>query len=201
MNNESIRKPHIFLISGIILIVSIPVAFAFVYQQQSQIISQTIIDVGGGPLLLYVTGDDGSKTDWTRVGTSPYLDVIDYDVNYVSINTKKIKSVGDFDFDDSQKSIETINSVTLQLYAESDVVGNNLTVELFVYVSESEQSWESLGSQETPTSAGWMSWDVTSWLDTWLKIDNAKISIHTEGGNIIWRFYYVDCARLQIDYT
>jgi len=70
--------------------------------------------VGGGSLLLYVMGDDGAKDDWTRVGTNPYLDAIDYDVNYVSINTNKVKSVGDFDFDDSLKSVETINSVTIK---------------------------------------------------------------------------------------
>jgi len=172
-----------------------------VYQQQSQLINQTIIDVGGGPLLLYVMGDDEAKTDWTRVGTNPYLDAIDYDVNYVSINTNKIKSVGDFDFDDSQKSTETINSVTLQLYAESDAVGNNLTVELFVYVSESDQFWESLGSQEIPTSVDWMSWDVTSWLDNWLKIDRAKISIHSDPPSGSPSFCFVDFARLQVDYT
>ena len=83
-------------------------------------------------------GDDGAKDDWTRVGTNPYLDAIDYNANYVSIDTNKIKSVGDFDFDGSQKSIETINSVTLQLYVESDEVGNTLTIDFFVYVSESE---------------------------------------------------------------
>jgi len=185
----------------IMLSVSIPATYAFVYKQQSQIITQTIIDVSGSPLLLYVMDDDESKTDWTRVGTNPYLDAIDYNTNYVSISTNKIKSVGDFDFDDSQKSTETINSVTLQLYAESDEVGNNLTVELFVYVSESEQIWESLSSQEIPTSVGWMSWDVTSWLDTWLKIDNVKISIHTDPPSGAPSFCYVDSTRFQVDYT
>ncbi len=201
MNNECIGKPRIFLMLFIMLSFSIPAVYAFVYKQRSHNLTQTIIDVGGGPLLLYVNDDDESKTDWDRIGTNPYLDAIDYNTHYISISTNKIKSVGDFDFDDSGKSSETINSITLQLYAESAVVGNNLTVELFVYVSESEQFWESLGSQEIPTSVDWMSWDVTSWLDTWIKLDRAKISIHTDPPSGAPSSCYVDCARLQVDYT
>jgi len=147
---------------------------------------------GSGTLWLYVNADDETRTDWTRVGTNPYLDAIDYPTNFVNASGNN-KLVGDFNFTDSGKSTETINSIEVQLYAKQSGTNNNL--EVFVWDGS---GWTSLGTQATPTSWGWMNWTATTELDTWTKIDGAKIYIKTRSAV---GTYEVDCARLKVDYT
>jgi len=147
---------------------------------------------GSGTLWLYVNADDETRTDWTRVGTNPYLDAIDYNTNYVNVSGNNLV-VGDFNFTDSGKSTETIDGVTVQLYAKQSGTNNNL--EVFVWDGS---VWTTLGVQVTPTSWGWMNWTATTVLDTWTKIDGAKIYIKSRAAV---GTYEVDCARLKVDYT
>jgi len=144
-----------------------------------------------GTLWLYVNADDETRTDWTRVGTNPYLDTIDYPTNFVNVTGNNL-NVGDFNFTDSGKFTETINSVEVQLYAKQSGTNNNL--EVFVWDGS---SWTSLGSQITPISLSWMNWTATTELDTWTKINGARIYIvsKTAAGT-----YEVDCARLRVDW-
>ena len=143
-------------------------------------------------LNLYVNADDENKTGWSRAGTNPYLDAIDYNTSYVYVSGNS-KLVGDFGFTDSGKSTQTINSVTVQLYAKQSLVDNNL--EVFVW---NGSVWTSLGVQKTPTSWDWMNWTATTELDTWTKIDGTKIYIQSRAAA---GTYEVDCARLQVDYA
>jgi len=140
--------------------------------------------------LLYVNADDGTKTDWTRVGTSPYLGAIDYNTNYVNVSANS-KDVGDFDLADSGKSTETINSVTVQIYARQT---SSKALEVFVWDGS---TWTSLGSQTLTTSWRWENYTATTVLNTWTKIDAAKIYLHTLSPT---GTYEVDCARLKVDY-
>jgi hypothetical protein len=141
---------------------------------------------------LHVNADDETKTDWTRVGTNPYLDAIDYPTDFVNVSGNNLQ-VGDFNFTASGKSTETINNVTVQLYAKQSLTSKDL--EVFVW---NGSSWTSLGVQTTPTSWGWINWTATTELDTWTKIDGAKIYIKSRSAA---GTYEVDCARLQVDYT
>ncbi len=145
-----------------------------------------------GVLNLYVNADDGNKTGWSRTGTNPYLDTIDYNASYVHVSGNNML-VGDFSFTDSGKSTETINNVTVQLYAKQSFVDNNL--EVFVW---NGSVWTSLDVQGTPSSWDWMNWTATAELNTWTKIDAAKIYIRSR---VASGTYEVDCARLQVDYT
>lgn len=145
------------------------------------------------PGMLYVNADDETKTDWVRIGTNPYLDAIDYDSNYVYAVGNN-RQGGDFGFIDSGRSMGTITSVKVQVYATNDRVGDSL--EVFVWDGS---TWTSLGRQEIPTSWEWVDWDATTILDTWTKIDEAKmyfISKPNPGPNTIT----VDCARLAVDW-
>ncbi len=146
---------------------------------------------GSTSIWLYVNADDGTRTDWTRVGTNPYLDVIDYNSSYVYVSGNN-KLVGDFSFADSGKSTETVDNVEVQLFAKHS--GNN-NLEVFVWDGF---SWTSLGTQTTSSSWGWMNWTATTILDTWTKIDGAKIHIQS---SVAAGTYEVDCARLKVDYT
>ncbi len=151
-------------------------------------------DISGAEeiLNLYVNSDDENKTEWSRAGTNPYLDAIDYNASYVYVSGNN-KVVGDFGFTDSEKSAEPISNVTVQLYAKQSLVGNNL--EVFVW---NGTIWTSLGIQGTPSSWDWMNWTATAELNTWTKIDGAKIYIRSRAPS---GTFEVDCARLQIDYT
>jgi hypothetical protein len=146
--------------------------------------------VGDGLLLLYVNAYDGARTEWTRVGEAPYLSVVDYDSNYVHAS-KNNYEVGDFGFEDSGLSSATIQSVTIQLYAEQT---KNKQLQLFVWDGS---TWTDLGNQVLDSSWGWINYTVTSELDSWTKIDAAKIYMQTTSGA---GTYEVDCARLVVDY-
>ena len=147
-----------------------------------------------GSIWLYVNGDDGARTDWKRVGTNPYLDAIDYDTNYLSVKATN-KEAGNFDFTDSGKSIETIDNVTIQLYSKQNRAGDS--IEVFLW---NGSLWTSLGLKEIPTSWNWVNWTASADLDSWAKIDGAKIyfvSYRQPGANE----FLVDCARLYVDYS
>jgi len=146
---------------------------------------------GSDSIWLYVNADDESKTDWTRVGTNPYLNAIDYNSNYTYASVAN-KLVGDFGFTDSGKSTEAINSVTVQIYAQQS---SSKSLQVFVWDGS---AWTSLGLLTLTTSWRWENYTATTVLDTWAKIDGAKIYLKTEAAA---GTYEVDCARLQVDYT
>jgi len=141
-------------------------------------------------LLLYVNADDGTRTDWTRVGTSPYLDAIDYNVNYTHALGMNLE-VGDFGFADSGKSTEQISTVEVQLY-----VRHSSAKQLYVFVWDGS-SWTSLNKIAISASWGWVNWTAITVLDTWTKIDAAKIYLRTDFSS---GTYEADCARLKVEY-
>jgi len=143
-------------------------------------------------LLLYVDADDETRIDWVRVGANPYLDAIDYNTNYVSVSGNN-ELVGDFGFANSGKSSESINSVVVQIYAKQSGTNNPLAILIW-----DGSSWTSLGNIATPNSWSWMNWTATTLLNTWAKIDGAKIYIVTASAA---GTYEVDCARLKVDYV
>jgi len=148
----------------------------------------TVTVVEHGTLWLYVDSNDTSRMDWSEVGIQPYLDAVDS--NYVTTDVGDALE-GDFGFTDSGKSTETITSVSVQIYGQH-ATGNNL--EVFVWDSS---SWTSLGSQALTSSWGWVNYTATTVLDTWAKVDAAKIYLKTSASGT----YNVDCARLRVEYN
>ena len=120
-----------------------------------------------GSMWLYVNTDDMTRTGWKRFGTYPYLDTIDYDINYLSVKATN-KEAGNFGFADSGKSVETIENVTLQLYSRQEKAGDNL--EVFVW---NGSNLASLGLREISTSWNWINWTATTQLNSWATIDGA----------------------------
>ncbi len=150
---------------------------------------------GTGTLWLYVDSDDRRITEWNPIGTRPYLDAIDYDDNpndnYIYTSTKN-QIDGDYYFTDTGKTTETITNVTVQIYAR-----NSDSANLDIYVWNSS-SYAFLGTQGLTPSWQWVNYTATTILDTWTKIDGAKIYVEslTDGGP-----YEIDCARLQVEYN
>jgi len=151
------------------------------------------VTVGDGTdtLWLYVESDDLRITEWNPIGTTPYLNAVDYNINYISTQAKN-KIDGDYYFADSGKSTQTIINVTVQIYGMHSLTNKQL--EVFVWDGS---SYTSLGLQTLPTSWSWMNYTATTVLDTWAKIDGAKIYLKSSDNGAT---YYVDCARLQVDY-
>jgi len=145
---------------------------------------------GTGTLWLYVNSNDTSRMNWAEIGVQPYLDAVDHPANLIATNVKNDLE-GDFFFMDCGKSTETITSVTVQIYG-THATGKQL--EVFVWNSS---SWTSLGAEAMPSSWGWVNYTATTVLDTWAKIDAAKIYLKASATDT----YNVDCARLQVEYN
>lgn len=151
--------------------------------------------IGSDTLWLYVDSDDWRITEWNAIGTSPYLDAIDYyapfpNDSYIETSIKN-EIDGDYYFANSSKSTETIINVTVQIYARNSD-SDNLEVNVW-----NGSSYEFLGAQGLTPSWEWVNYTATTVLDTWAKIDGAKIYVEslTNGGP-----YEIDCARLQVEY-
>ncbi len=150
--------------------------------------------VTSGSLWLYVNADDSVRTGWKKIGTTPYLDAIDYDANYLFVKGTD-KEAGDFDFTNSGKDVETIENVSVQLYVKQTRSGDSL--EVFVW---NGSTWTSLGTKEMPTSWNWINFTASTELNSWTKIDGSRlyfVSRRRPGASE----FQVDCVRLQVDYS
>ena len=149
---------------------------------------------GNATLWLYVNTSDLSKKNWTTFGSpsTDTLNAIDYPNYYIRTGNES-KEDGDYYFTDSGKSTETITNVTAQIYGMHNSTGKQL--EVFVW---NGSSWTSLGPQTLPTSWAWVNYTATTVLNTWAKIDEAKINLRSNDNG---DYYYVDRARLQVNYN
>lgn len=144
---------------------------------------------------LYVDSFDNSRTGWNKHGLSPYLNSQNQPTDYVELPSGQelIQQVGDFGFTNSEKSSETINSVYLYVYGRKEKEQDSFSVYLW-----DGSTW---GSPYNITSSdwAWTSWDVSSRLDTWVKIDSVKIYLmganDQEKGQI-----GADAAYLYVDF-
>jgi len=157
-------------------------------------ISDTLTEQNTGnvntTLLLYVNSNDTTHMNWNEIGNQPYLDA-KTDDNLIATNVLEAIA-GDFGFTDSNISSATIFSVSLQIYGA--VVKSSYPVEVFLW----DGSWTSLGTQILTTSWQWVNYSVTAKLNTWSKIDAAKIYFVAKDSK---GDYNVDCARLEVNYT
>lgn len=141
---------------------------------------------------LWVDGLGTERTGWTEVGTSPYLDAQDQPTNYVWTTTKNAEH-GDFTFANSGVGTGTINSVYLYVYAASAATAQNL--EFYIWDGT---AWSLAGTLPDNTPWSWVSFDISTILDTWTKIDAAKLYL-LQGNTTVESD--VDAAYLLVDYT
>ncbi|MBT8171759.1 hypothetical protein KJN74_02670 [Candidatus Bathyarchaeota archaeon] len=142
-------------------------------------------------MFLFANMYESVRTDWTTVGVSPYLDTIDYFMNY-AYASKNNYELGDYSFENSSMSSGTIEKVSIQLYSRQ--TENNNPIQLFVWDGT---TWIDLSNQIPNTNWSWINWTATTQLDTWTKIDATKIYLKTTTGSGL---YEVDCVRLMIEY-
>jgi Fe-S-cluster containining protein len=138
---------------------------------------------------LKVTTMGTEKTAWTEVGTL-HLQEQDEPTHYIWTATKKAEH-GDFAFANTAHSGDTLNSVTLYVYAKNAIGGRVL--EYYIW---NGASWTEYNL--TPgTTYGWLNIAVPV-LDTWTKVDGAKLYVVQP--NQADRTD-IDAAYLLCDYT
>lgn len=140
---------------------------------------------------VYVNSYDASETGWTRVGSSPYLHNSDADYIYARTNNRYISKFG---FPNSAGS-GTINNVKIRVEVMNTYRAGGALAEVLLW---NGASWVSLGYAGSPDVYSWVEFDVSTILNTWEKINGAKLRFRSvrQDGTI-----YVRRATRRVTYT
>ena len=148
---------------------------------------------------VYTNAFDNTYVAWVEVGSSPYLHASDAD--YIDKLTSKTTTYkeGNWSFPNSAGS-GTITSVKLRFEVKrSDLLGDDLGVTVYVW---NGASWISVGILALDsTSYAWEEIDVSSILDTWAKINGAKVYLRTTNASAKTCTLYVRRCTRKVDYT
>jgi len=144
---------------------------------------------------LYVDGFNSVLEEWDETGASPWLN--DNTENYRSTNIDE-EWHEEFTYADSAGS-GTLNDVFfhIELYGPS---GRNDYIQCYIW---DEADWNLVLSQDPDDDAySWYSVNVSSVLDTWIKVDGAKLKIqYQRSGSPSTETIYARRSYLEIDYT
>ncbi len=125
---------------------------------------------------LWITDFDETEVAWTEYGDLPYLQ--DSDSDYIESATKKAAE-GVWDFANTTHSGDTLEAVTLYLEGQ----GNGTDAQ-DVYIHDGVDWSPSPYGAVFGTSMGYIQIDLSGFLDTWGKIDAARMRIvHENAGN------------------
>lgn len=139
---------------------------------------------------LFVDSYGADRSSWFFSGSSPYLDDSDSFIHQWENDV----AIGDFGFPDSAIGSGTISSTKLSFECSKDAAGNNFRV--FVW----DGSWVDKGLVEsTIVGYSWVDLDVSTEIDTWLKVDGCEIYLvsNVSGMNEV----YVRRCKLVVSYT
>jgi len=169
----------------IALIATICIVLALV---ATPIVPVSQVTASPSTLQLWVNAYDDTKAAWTKVGASPYLDA--QDLTNEGWVEAAAQEWGDFDFADSAAS-GTIHSVNLYIYGYCDQPAKN--PEAYVWDGSSWTAYLILFTN----SYGWANVDISLLIDTWPKINGAKIYLRSLANKPT----HADAAYLLVDYT
>jgi len=147
---------------------------------------------------VYTNAFDATYVTWTAHGNTPYLQNSDTDYIYqVSARLASYKD-GCWSFPASAGS-GTINSVKLKFEVKRSNVTGDASIAVYVWDGS---SWVNVDSiYPTSTSYAWFEFDVSTTLNTWDKINGAKVYV------ILGRYgaqsdtLYVRRLTRKVDYT
>lgn len=181
----------------VVLSVSVSVTYAFVYEQRSQNLTQTIRNTK-----LWVDSLNLTKDQWAKKGSSPYLNLQDTPLSHVygqpnGPGSQGGDQIGDFGFED-HPGTGTINSVMLKVYGCASPAFPDLKY-FSVYLWDGT-SWNKMMDFKGERTFVWKEVDVTPYLDTWDKINEAKIYLETEAEGQKGARHACDAALLVIDF-
>ncbi len=153
-----------------------------------------VILINGCPpaqILLYCDSyAPAQASGWRKVGTSPYLNAVDYPSNYIHTSTRLSRD-GNFGFQNSGG--DSINTVSIDINGMTARQSDSIRIRIY-----DGSTWTDLGSVSLPTSFEWISIDVTSHLDSWDKINAAQLWFQFRTTNNAGHVY-IDCVRLRIN--
>jgi hypothetical protein len=184
------------IVLAFLLVVGVIVSGEVLSALLTTIVGGTVTVGPDASLWLYVNTRDWSVEEWNTYGF-PFEDALNaidyYEPSFGWIETSSQNDFeGDFFFANSSKSTETIINVTVQVYSRNS---DSDSLEVYMW---NGSSYPSLGTQGLTPSWQWVNYTATTVLDTWTKIDGAKMYVKslTNGGP-----YQIDCARLQVYYN
>lgn len=160
---------------------------------------ELVIEYFVPPPYYYATNDyNGAYTDWERYGFTPYLDMQDQPSNYVRyVGVGTDKYIGIFDFQDSEaeEQAETIGTVTLEVHGYRTSDPDLGPPSVYAYIWDGSV-WQ-LKAVPLPSSWGWVSVAITDIIDTWAKVDGARVYF-LYAGTTAAMSAYIDAARLKV---
>jgi len=143
---------------------------------------------------VYTDAFDNTVRMWAEVGSSPYLQDSDDDLVWIQVWSGQH---GDWTFPVSAGS-GTINSVKIRL---EGYVGESYPDTRFIAVYVWNGSgWETAGIIYPNTDYAWYEFDVSSVLDTWAKINGAKVRLAFTQTEEVGAGYARRLTR-KVDYT
>jgi hypothetical protein len=139
---------------------------------------------------LYVDANDTSFNDWYTFGIQPFIDDSIYFITGGVINMK----MGNFTFADSVGS-GAIKSVKLSIETKYALMPTTTRFDVWLY----NGVWHNVWTMDPNTASyTWKTIDITSYLDTWSKINNAEVMFNVSIGG-------AGCdirrAKLVVEYT
>jgi len=145
---------------------------------------------------LYVEGFNSVNEQWDETGTSPWLN--DNTANYISTSTDE-KWHEEFTFANSGVGTGTINSVNLYV----EINGPSARNDYVVIDLNDGSSWANVANQDPDGDAYvWYNYDVSGILNTWAKIDLAKLRVqYQRAGSPGTQTIYVRRSYIYIDYS
>jgi len=147
---------------------------------------------------VYTNSFDATYVAWVEVGNTPYLHNTDTD--YIDRTSGRLATYneGCWSFPSSAGS-GTINSVKVRLEACRSNVAGDASVEVYIW---NGASWVDVGTI-TPgsTSYAWFEFDVSTTLNTWDKINGAKVYVMLSRYGAKSDTLYVRRLTRKVDYT
>ena len=144
---------------------------------------------------LYVNGVVGPTSGITYVGSSPYLDALDYPSNYFYVPYPPAKSTAqsyNFTFADTSSAL-VVNSVILHFYAK-EIKLDGTWGKIYFYTGN---QWITLTNSSYFSSWTLFNFNVSAYFSTGAQINNALVAFWMIDPSANSRFYF-DVAYLSI---
>jgi len=146
---------------------------------------------------VYTNAFDATYVAWIEVGSSPYLHNTDTDYIYRLTSKTLTYKEGCWSFPNSAGS-GTINSVKLRFEDYRSNLAGDAGVDVYVWDGTSWVYASCLSSYHT--SYAWEELDVSSILNTWDKINGAKVYLEVMTATLTDTIYVRRLTR-KVDYT
>jgi hypothetical protein len=149
------------------------------------------INLEASPYYYYADAFDGTYTQWTVIGASPYLGTIDYPVNFINLGGVYYHfKEGIFSFPASgAEHSQIFSKAELEVYGKAvyDLDLGPPSVIAFVWDGSSWTPYDVVLNEDW----GWVTVDISDKINTWAKLDGCRVYLEYNG--------YVTTYGAQID--